>query len=130
MKRFIEEYPEFSKLGGNVSKHVALVGELSRLVERDRLMEVGEVEQDLASGNGADYKMVQSLVMNPSIQPYNKLRLVMLYALRYQKQAAGNIANLISALKEQGISSEETQVSGGHQVPMVADVHISLYMRC
>jgi Sec1 family len=60
MKRFIEEYPEFSKLGGNVSKHVALVGELSRLVERDRLMEVGEVEQDLASGNGADYKVSSS----------------------------------------------------------------------
>jgi len=60
MRRFIEEYPEFSKLGGNVSKHVALVGELSRLVERDRLMEVGEVEQDLASGNGADYKVSSS----------------------------------------------------------------------
>ena len=57
MKRFVEEYPEFQKLGGNVSKHVALVGELSRLVERDSLMEVGEVEQGLASGSGADFKV-------------------------------------------------------------------------
>ena len=57
MKRFMEEYPEFQKLGGNVSKHVALVGELSRLVGRDSLMEVGEVEQGLASGNGADFKV-------------------------------------------------------------------------
>ncbi|KAG8815219.1 vacuolar protein sorting-associated protein 45 [Serendipita sp. 401] len=110
MKRFIEEYPEFQKLGGNVSKHVALVGELSRLVGRDSLMDVGEVEQGLASGSGADFKAVQVLVMNPSIQPFNKLRLVMLYALRYQKQAASNIATLISALQESGVSQEDAQL--------------------
>ena len=57
MKRFVEEYPEFKKLGGNVSKHVALVGELSRLVSRDKLLEVGEVEQGLATSSGADYKV-------------------------------------------------------------------------
>lgn len=57
MKRFVEEYPEFRKLGGNVSKHVALVGELSRLVGRDKLLEVGEVEQGLATSSGADYKV-------------------------------------------------------------------------
>lgn len=62
MKKFIEEYPEFQKLGGNVSKHVAIVGELSRLVGRDSLMEVGEVEQGLASGNGADYKVGSYLI--------------------------------------------------------------------
>lgn len=56
MKRFVEEYPEFRKLGGNVSKHVALVGELSRLVGRDKLLEVGEVEQGLATSAGADFK--------------------------------------------------------------------------
>lgn len=49
MKRFVEEYPEFRKLGGNVSKHVALVGELSRIVGSRRLLEVSEVEQSLAT---------------------------------------------------------------------------------
>lgn len=57
MKRFVEEYPEFRKLGGNVSKHVALVGELSRLVGRDKLLEVGEIEQGLATSSGVDYKV-------------------------------------------------------------------------
>jgi len=57
MKRFVEEYPEFRKLGGNVSKHVALVGELSRLVEKDKLLEVGELEQGLATSSGADFKV-------------------------------------------------------------------------
>lgn len=57
MKRFIEEYPEFRKLGGNVSKHVALVGELSRLVDKRKLLEVGEIEQGLATSAGADFKV-------------------------------------------------------------------------
>jgi len=57
MKQFVEEYPEFRKLGGNVSKHVALVGELSRLVDRDKLLELGEVEQGLATRAGADVKV-------------------------------------------------------------------------
>lgn len=57
MKRFIEEYPEFRKLGGNVSKHVALVGELSRLVAKQKLLETGEVEQGLATGIGQDLKV-------------------------------------------------------------------------
>jgi hypothetical protein len=62
MKRFVEEFPEFRKLGGNVSKHVALVGELSRLVERDKLLEVGEIEQGLATSAGADFRVTLHLV--------------------------------------------------------------------
>lgn len=48
MKRFVEEYPEFRKLSGNVSKHVTLVGELSRRVGEDGLLETSELEQSLA----------------------------------------------------------------------------------
>ena len=48
MKRFIEEYPEFRKLSGNVSKHVTLVSELSRRVGSENLLEVSEVEQSLS----------------------------------------------------------------------------------
>lgn len=48
MKRFIEEYPEFRKLSGNVSKHVALVSELSRRIGAENLLEVSELEQSIA----------------------------------------------------------------------------------
>lgn len=64
MKKFVEEYPEFRKLGGNVSKHVALVGELSRLVGRDKLLEVGEVEQGLATSSGADFRVSSLIQVN------------------------------------------------------------------
>ena len=48
MKKFVEEYPEFRRLSGNVSKHVTLVSELSRRVEVENLLEVSELEQSLA----------------------------------------------------------------------------------
>ncbi|PHH84412.1 hypothetical protein CDD83_1976 [Cordyceps sp. RAO-2017] len=59
MKRFIEEYPEFRKLSGNVSKHVTLVSELSRRVAAENLLEVSEVEQSLAcnDNHGSDVKV-------------------------------------------------------------------------
>jgi vacuolar protein sorting-associated protein 45 len=59
MKRFVEEYPEFRRLSGNVTKHVTLVGELSRRVEKDSLLEVSELEQSLAcnDSHGADLKV-------------------------------------------------------------------------
>ena len=49
IKKFIENYPEFRKMSGNVSKHVSLMGELSRVVDNRALLDVSEVEQDLAN---------------------------------------------------------------------------------
>lgn len=45
---FVENYPQFKKMSGTVSKHVTVVGELSRLVAERNLLEVSEVEQELA----------------------------------------------------------------------------------
>ena len=62
MKRFVEDYPEFRKLSGNVSKHVTLVGELSRRVGADRLLDVSELEQSLAcnDNHANDLKVIRS----------------------------------------------------------------------
>ena len=60
MKRFVEDFPEFRKLSGNVSKHVTLVGELSRRVRGDGLLDVSELEQSLAcnDNHANDVKVV------------------------------------------------------------------------
>jgi tRNA uridine 5-carboxymethylaminomethyl modification enzyme len=65
MKRFIEEYPEFRKLSGNVSKHVTLVSELSRRVGAENLLEVSELEQSLAcnESHSADLKVRDMLAL-------------------------------------------------------------------
>lgn len=47
----MENYPQFKKMSGTVSKHVTVVGELSRLVSERNLLEVSEAEQELACQN-------------------------------------------------------------------------------
>lgn len=82
MKRFVEEYPEFRRLGGNVSKHVALVGELSRLVDKQRLLEVSELEQSLAANESHSsdlrvclcLKAVHSLTRSHLVYLYRRCR--------------------------------------------------------
>ncbi|KAI0840482.1 Sec1-like protein [Hypoxylon sp. FL0890] len=104
MKRFIEEYPEFRKLSGNVSKHVTLVSELSRRVGAENLLEVSEVEQSLAcnDNHATDLKNVQKLIQSPSVTPDNKIGLVALYALRYEKHPSNSLAMLVDLLSAAG----------------------------
>jgi len=51
------------------------------------------------------------VVTDPGVPPWNKLRVVMLYALRYQKTQTANIASLINFLLANGVSREEAKVS-------------------
>ncbi|KAI1454950.1 Sec1-like protein [Annulohypoxylon moriforme] len=104
MKRFIEEYPEFRKLSGNVSKHVTLVGELSRRVGAENLLEVSEVEQSLAcnDNHATDLRNVQKLIQSPSVTAENKVGLVALYALRYEKHPSNSLAMLVDLLSAAG----------------------------
>ena len=59
-QQFIENYPQFRKLSGTVSKHVAVVSELSRIVNNHQLMGVSETEQDLVTGTDRGKAMAVS----------------------------------------------------------------------
>ncbi|KAK0711167.1 Sec1-like protein [Lasiosphaeris hirsuta] len=104
MKRFIEEYPEFRKLSGNVSKHVTLVSELSRRVGAENLLEVSELEQSIAcnDNHAVDLKNVQRLIQSPSVTSDNKVGLVALYALRYAKNPSNALPMLVDLLSAAG----------------------------
>ncbi|MCJ1256834.1 vacuolar protein sorting-associated protein 45 [Lignoscripta atroalba] len=104
MKRFVEDYPEFRKLSGNVSKHVTLVGELSRRVGADSLLDVSELEQSLAcnDNHAADLKNLQRLVQSADIPSDSKLRLVALYSLRYEKHPSSALPMLLDLLSVAG----------------------------
>lgn len=59
MAKFVDNYPEYRKMHGNVSKHVTLVTEMSKIVEERKLMVVSQTEQDLAcnGGQGAAFEV-------------------------------------------------------------------------
>jgi|SRR5712672_3294412 len=54
---------------------------------------------------------VQAFITNNDISPRNKLRLLILYALRYQKTQANNIASLITLALQNGVRPEEARVN-------------------
>lgn len=100
MKRFVEEYPEFRRLSGNVSKHVTLVGELSRIVEKGQHLDVSELEQTLvcSDSHNDSLKQIQQIIAAPSISMENKVRLVALYGLRYEQKDNNSLKLLCEML--------------------------------
>mmetsp|Transcript_14787 Transcript_14787/g.22098 ORF Transcript_14787/g.22098 Transcript_14787/m.22098 type:complete len:586 (+) Transcript_14787:26-1783(+) len=105
MKRFIENFPQFKKLKGNVSKHIAVLDELSRLVQSRKLIDVSALEQELACKNDHSEALdeVSEKIANPQVRVAEKIRLVMLYALRYERDSSNETKNLLSKLEQQGI---------------------------
>jgi len=112
MKRFVEEYPEFRKLSGNVSKHVALVSELSRRVAQENLLEVSELEQGLAcnENHSTDLKNIQQLIASDNVTEDAKIVLVLLYALRYEKAPNNSIKSLVDLLDRHGVSEHKSSL--------------------
>ncbi|CAI9754404.1 unnamed protein product [Fraxinus pennsylvanica] len=100
MAKFVDNYPEYRKMHGNVSKHVTLVTEMSKIVEERKLMLVSQTEQELAcnGGQGAAFEAVTNLLNNESVSDVDRLRLVMLYALRYEKDSPVQLMQLFNKL--------------------------------
>jgi len=108
MKRFVEEYPEFRKMSGNVSKHVAVMGELSRLIEVRNLLDVSELEQELAckQDHSSAVKKIKKMMERPEISKEDLLKLVMLYALRYE-EGGSELENFVEMLFQRGIEPDK-----------------------
>lgn len=54
-----------------------------------------------------------TMIQSPRIPANNKLRLAILYALRYQKLTSNAITSVVDALIENGVSADRARVSAG-----------------
>lgn len=100
MAKFVDNYPEYKKMHGNVSKHVTMVTELSRIVDERKLMSLSHTEQELAcnAGQVAAFEAVMNHLNDESVSDVDRLRLVMLYALRYEKESPIQLEQLVHKL--------------------------------
>jgi len=107
MKNFVENYPQFKKMSGTVSKHVTLVSELSRFVVARNLLEISEVEQELVSDgdHSTMLKKVTELIDNEATGLDEATRLVMLFALRFETQANSGVRALLTRLRRRSEAS-------------------------
>lgn len=107
MQNFLERYPEFRSKSINVSKHVAVIGELSRLIDVCQLLDVSEVEQEVSCSNdhNGHKEEVLNRIRNSKIKNPDKLRLAILFLLRYESYDERR--EIKAALAEKGLSSQQ-----------------------
>ncbi|CAG0919451.1 unnamed protein product [Notodromas monacha] len=112
MKAFVENYPQFKKMSGTVTKHVTVVGELSKIVSSHHLLQVSENEQELVSqGNHAQsLQKIRQLVNASKVRDIDALRLVLLYALRYETHSNNDIMGITGLLKNRGIGTDAGKI--------------------
>ncbi|XP_058057301.1 vacuolar protein sorting-associated protein 45 [Anopheles bellator] len=105
MKNFVETYPQFRKMSGTVTKHLVLISELSVQVGRQQLFEVSELEQEIAcrADHSTQLQRVKRLVADgKTTTAWNALRLVLLYAMRYERHANCDTSGLLKLLQDRG----------------------------
>lgn len=86
MQSFMERYPAFRSHSINVSKHVAVITELARLNDVCDLFDISQLEQEISCSNdhSSHFKELLEKISNPKIQSADKLRLSVLFVLRYE----------------------------------------------
>ena len=100
MKAFVENYPQFKKMSGTVSKHVTVVGELSRIVNSNNLLNISECEQDISCQNdhSSALQRIQGLIKHGKTSSLDALRLVCLYSLQFRSHSNNATMSLIELL--------------------------------
>lgn len=103
MQNFMDKFPELRVKSHNVSKHVAIMGELARLVDVCSLMDVSQFEQELActDDHTSHVRELMEKLNSDSVKMPDKLRLGMLYALRYEN--SGNLHAMKAAMARGGV---------------------------
>lgn len=115
MQRFVASYPEFRKHATNVTKHVSLMSELARLVDVHALMDMSQLEQEIAcvDDHAAQLAELTAKVQEPGTSKVDAVRLVILYALRYETYSGNRIAQLKGVLQEKGVPRSDLGLVDG-----------------
>lgn len=112
MKAFVENYPMFKKMSGTVSKHVAVVSELSNIVTQRNLLEISELEQELAcqEQHSVHSQKLRKLLTSGKVRDVEAVRLVMLYAIRYEHHTNNDLSGFLDILRRIGVSESLVQM--------------------
>lgn len=110
MQAFLMRYPAFRAKSLNVSKHVAIMSELARLTDHCQLLDISQLEQDIACANehGNHKRELYERIQNSKVQNADKLRLTLLFLIRYESY--DEVRELKSKLSEKGLSSQQLAI--------------------
>lgn len=102
MKTFIKNFPDIKKMSGNVTKHMTLIEELQRQVKTRKLLDVSEIEQELACEEKHEKAVhrLNTIFSDSKVHSMELLRLVLLYVLRYETLKENKINYYTTMLAE------------------------------
>ncbi|RNF11844.1 putative vacuolar protein sorting-associated protein [Trypanosoma rangeli] len=102
IKSFMSRFPEARKQSVQVTRHCGLASQLVTEVNGRNLTHLSVLEQEmLTSSNVAEHsRQMMDIVQDPKTDIDDALRMVMLYALRYEKVNGNNIAQLKEMLEK------------------------------
>ena len=115
IKRFLDSYPQLSKVKNTISTHVTIMEKLSKIVQQRDLMTLGEIEQQIVchSTEPEARKNVLEQIRRPEIEQQDKLRLSCIYALRF---GDAKLSEIVNALTLAGLSTSDIAVSFFHHI--------------
>lgn len=107
MQNFLERYPDFRSKSINITKHVTVISELSRLVDVCKLLDISELEQEIACSSDHNNHKTELLqkIRSPLVQNADKIRLSILFLLKYESY--DEIREIKALLAEKGIQSSQ-----------------------
>ncbi|KAF8297647.1 sec1-like protein [Trypanosoma cruzi] len=108
IKNFISRFPEARKQSVQVTRHCGIASQLVTEVNGRNLTHLSVLEQEmLASSNVTEHsRQMMDVVQDPKTDIDDALRMVMLYALRYEKVGGNNIAQLKEMLLKRNCPME------------------------
>ncbi|ORC93166.1 putative vacuolar protein sorting-associated protein [Trypanosoma theileri] len=108
IKNFMNRFPEARKQSMQVTRHCAIASQLVTEVNGRNLTRLSVLEQEmLASNNVAEHsRQMMEIVQDPKTDIEDALRMVMLYALRYEKTSGNIIPQLRDVLGKRNCPPE------------------------
>jgi hypothetical protein len=105
----VAKFPEFRLRALNVKKHTEVAQLMQSIVDRDGLFESGHLEQEIACKESlAEQKeRLLTVIRGSAVSKETKLRLVFLFALRYEQQDPAAIRQLKDELGKKDLTRDE-----------------------
>jgi vacuolar protein sorting-associated protein 45 len=94
MQKLIENFPEFKQGERNCTKHFNLIEAIRTKITDKNLYVVSELEQDMCNTSQDDknsyFNRIQQAIQDPKTQSFEKLKLVILFCIRYENDQLCN----------------------------------------
>ncbi|BFU25742.1 sec1 family protein [Entamoeba histolytica] len=107
MKETIEQIPQLKKESAGVKKHLGIMNVINKTVSRRKMLDVSRLEQDIVCGSGRQ-ELYQNVIQffEGDYEVEDKLRVGLLYALKYEDKAQ----DIIEELTIKGIPKDRIQL--------------------